>query len=376
MRPSNACSTDVERPVSPTDLAALWPTGPAIDGRAGTYIRHSPVRTVKAWPCGLLAENGFRQFGRGRPQLVDYLLVTVQLIPGASRDDALARLTNVGNELTRVGTGTDDVAFQDYCLWVANSVRMLSSCLPAHVIEPLILTRRYWALQDIGASTLGRTQTPHLRLLLNTEIAERSQAIHSAVQELANELRSWDDIGRLVMADTNLFLQHRQKFDEIPWIDVIGARIMDNVTLVIPMAVIRELDGKKKQQGTIRFRAAYSLSRIERLFGDVPAAGNIVPLVPTDSSTPATVNGLTRGQLGLRVTVDEIGHSRYPNADDEIITQALTVQALAGRPVTLVSFDTNMAFQARQAGLPVVRPGNDDLADEFQPKTPKAEQKV
>jgi len=39
------------------------------------------------------------------------------------------------------------------------------------------------------------------------------------------------------------------------------------------MVVIRELDGKEEQQGTIRFRAAYSISHIERLSGDVPAGG-------------------------------------------------------------------------------------------------------
>jgi hypothetical protein len=48
---------------------------------------------------------------------------------------------------------------------------------------------------------------------------------------------------------------------------------------------------------------------------------------------------------------DPPGHVRLPIADDEIVDRALAVRALAGREVTLLTFDTGMSMRARQAGL-------------------------
>ena len=51
--------------------------------------------------------------------------------------------------------------------------------------------------------------------------------------------------------------------------------------------------------------------------------------------------------------------------DDEIISQALTVQGWSDRPVTLTTFDTGMAFTGRQNGLPAVKLSQADVHEEF-----------
>ncbi len=48
---------------------------------------------------------------------------------------------------------------------------------------------------------------------------------------------------------------------------------------------------------------------------------------------------------------DPPGHVRLPHADDEIVDRLAAVRALAGRQVTLVTYDTGMAFRAGLAGL-------------------------
>lgn len=49
-------------------------------------------------------------------------------------------------------------------------------------------------------------------------------------------------------------------------------------------------------------------------------------------------------------------HVPLPVGDSEIIAQALQIQQMADRPVTLVSYDRHMLFSARQLGLAAVRP--------------------
>jgi hypothetical protein len=49
------------------------------------------------------------------------------------------------------------------------------------------------------------------------------------------------------------------------------------------------------------------------------------------------------------------GRVRLPINDDEIVDRALAAGPLAGKSVTLVTFDTGQTFRAREADLPVVK---------------------
>jgi hypothetical protein len=64
---------------------------------------------------------------------------------------------------------------------------------------------------------------------------------------------------------------------------------------------------------------------------------------------------LSRGGVILDVVFDPPGHVRLPISDDEIIDRGLAAQALAGIPLTLVTFDTGQSTRARHAGLTVIK---------------------
>ncbi|MET9724662.1 hypothetical protein [Streptomyces zaomyceticus] len=51
--------------------------------------------------------------------------------------------------------------------------------------------------------------------------------------------------------------------------------------------------------------------------------------------------------------MDNPGHARLSEADDEIVDRALTVRTMAAGPVRLITYDTSMAMRAKFATLPV-----------------------
>jgi hypothetical protein len=59
---------------------------------------------------------------------------------------------------------------------------------------------------------------------------------------------------------------------------------------------------------------------------------------------------------------------RLPDSDDEIIDRALSVEPLADRKVTLLTYDTGQSMRARNAGLQAVRLAQ-DIGDEPTPGT-------
>ena len=63
--------------------------------------------------------------------------------------------------------------------------------------------------------------------------------------------------------------------------------------------------------------------------------------------------GIPRGELTIEIVSDSPGHVRLPINDDEIVARAKSFEPLAGRPVTLLTFDTNQTTRASKAGLAV-----------------------
>jgi hypothetical protein len=69
------------------------------------------------------------------------------------------------------------------------------------------------------------------------------------------------------------------------------------------------------------------------------------------------------------MVLDPPKHNRLPINDDEIIDRALVVQAIAGRSVTLLTYDTGQSTRARAAGLTVIKVPHPVDGDE--PEHPK-----
>jgi len=116
----------------------------------------------------------------------------------------------------------------------------------------------------------------------------------------------------------------------------------------VPIAVVDELDGLKKSKDKhVRWRARHTLAVLDRVFATSPWPAL---LVPEDFSALGT-GGLPRGQVTIELVFDPPGHVRLPITDDEIIDRALAIQPLAGRQVTLLTYDTGQSTRARNAGL-------------------------
>jgi predicted ribonuclease YlaK len=116
--------------------------------------------------------------------------------------------------------------------------------------------------------------------------------------------------------------------------------------LLVPMVVIDELDGiKNKGQDLKRWRAAYTVGVLERIF----SPGHRMPGLLREGQYGV------RGAIDMEILYDPPGHIRLPINDDEIIDRASAVQDLAERPVTLLTYDTGQSTRARNAGLTVVK---------------------
>jgi hypothetical protein len=132
------------------------------------------------------------------------------------------------------------------------------------------------------------------------------------------------------------------------------------------MVVIDELDGiKNKGENFKWWRAAYTLGVLERIFS---------PEQPMPELLQNGERG-TRGAIDMEILYDPPGHVRLPINDDEIVDRTLAAGPLAGKPVTLVTFDTGQAFRAQHADLPILKLRKQPLEDEPTPRQrqPKSE---
>jgi hypothetical protein len=99
----------------------------------------------------------------------------------------------------------------------------------------------------------------------------------------------------------------------------------------------------------VRWRAGYTLAVLDRVFSGSAGQAELMP----ENFSPLGTGGIPRGRVTVEVLLDPPGHVRLPIADDEIIDRAVAVQPLAGRRVTLLTFDTGQSTRARSAGLEV-----------------------
>ncbi len=270
-------------------------------------------------------------------------------LPGVAADRLLTALqeeaNNLGNLRSAPGTALD--RFNAYLLWSNEALIRLSLMLHGRDLNRLITTPRYWTLQAIDPSS----RLLSLAGFVDLEVTERLREFEADRDRLSAELSRWRSRpGRLVIADTNVFLHSDQYFDEIDWNGVVGGPF--GVHLIIPMLVIDELDRAKRTAGgtkvsdhskeLVRTRARVTIRRIDQRL----RAGSIATL------QPHALQGA--GPVSAEVLLDEPGHARLPHADDELVDQAVALRQLAGREVHIVTYDLGMKFRAEAAALQVV----------------------
>ena len=284
----------------------------------------------------------------------------VSLHPAANSRDALEVLARIRGEADNVSGSSAADRLNSYLEWAARSARILHNRLRSADIDRLIFTRGYDRLLA-AAGNLSGTDTGTQRVLnglLDMELRLRTEALDEIIADLQNRNPQWcfDDL--YAVLDTSVYIEHDEKLEVLDIAPQLTPYPDKRLHLLVPMVVIDELDGiKNKGEGIKRWRAAYTLGVVERVFS------------PSEPKRGFLRNGEygVRGAVDLEILYDPPGHVRLPVNDDEIIDRTLAAKPLAGKPVTLITFDTGQAFRAREADLPVVKLTK-PLGDEPAPK--------
>lgn len=268
------------------------------------------------------------------------LLSSVSPLPGCSMNEVIKSLRLITTDLRNIGSGPAAEVLEDYQQWSNAAAETLGYTFAGDDIERLILTKRHWVLLSLDPAGNG----PVVHDLIRVERTDRLRALTAATHELEDIERTWSEVSaKVVAADTNVYLHHEQYFDSIDWHELAGS---ENVRLLVPLEVVRELDRNKHagknitvstaNREPIRTRARVTIRKLRELFQE-----------------PGSKITLHEG-VEVELLRDPIGHRALDDPDTEIIDRVMTAQTLTGQPVAIVTDDGGMQFSARTAGVDVI----------------------
>lgn len=227
----------------------------------------------------------------------------------------------------RASGGASMTNVEQYRALAFGIVSYLSPIVVEQDIQRLVMSRSYWTLMENSAIS-------HEQFEL--EVRNLSDRLLAAKDSVERELWVWKGVGHVLVPDTSVLLHivSAPSLADEDWRKLGNIRPFTQVTVVLPIVVLDELDGLKRTNDRSRARAV--LKDITALLG-----------------------GYNQSDLGngmrLDVLVPELEHTPLPVADNEIIDQSLALAARLpfGSSVTLLTADTGMAMRAHVAGLPV-----------------------
>jgi hypothetical protein len=264
--------------------------------------------------------------------------VLIRTLPGATAGGLIHTFNEVGllaENLRNSQYETPVGRRESYLEWVDVAVSRLRHLLPPEELDRLVTTPAFWHIQAAAAPLAnGMTRT------INREIDARRDVFDKLLGELNRPVERWSSL-HVVVPDASMFFRH-DKLEDWNLAPLIGVEGELGIHIVIPMAVIDELDRLKESGNQFaRWRAKYSLAVLDRILPDPTDFG----LLRDTGFEPG------RGFINAELLIDPPGHVRLPEADDEIIDQAVTVNALAPEPITFLTYDTGQATRARARGL-------------------------
>lgn len=281
-------------------------------------------------------------------------MMLVKLLPGAGRGQVLEHLIEFRRAAGDLQSGVADRSavgwLFGYLAWAGSAARVLANVISSSDVDRLVLTRRYEVLvgAGVGLAQMAGGSNPGERALndlVSIELGERVSAFDAAIDALKGQIKRWDQASRYVVLDTCVYLEHIHQIEKIDFASLLGAPDQP-IKVLVPMQVIDELDGAKRFADDRRGRATVALAVINR----VVRGDGVLHTGAPSAIAPATTGSLP-GQVTLEVLSEPLDHVRLANADAEIVDQTLTVKALAGRQVSLATFDSTMAFRALDVGL-------------------------
>jgi hypothetical protein len=279
--------------------------------------------------------------------------VQLTYMPWVNLGDLRTLLDDLLNRARSIQGPEVDHRHTAYFRWVGDAESTLTNQVHRSDIERLLHTPRYWALAQMAEEPSNYPCATNE--LLNLEIQQRVDELQAARDDLEKQIARWSVLGGFAVPDTGVFINHEYKIRDIDWAPHLGSR-SEPVHLLLPIAVVDELDDLKQHQNPhVRWRAGHTLGVLTELF---KAGSDGRPEVrPRD---PIDVNKvLPSGPVTIELLLDPPGHVRLPITDDEIVARVLAVQPLAGRPITILTYDNGMAFRARSAGLRAVQIARD-----------------
>jgi hypothetical protein len=281
-------------------------------------------------------------------------MVLVTPLPGVDRKHLYTTLQAVHTDVSNQWTGGPHGHLERllaYLDWANSAVERLGSLIRSSDLERLVLTKRYELLLS-GVGDLANEETRRLtNSLVSIELKQRVDAFEAAVKELGWQLVLWEQRGQPVVADSSFYIEHPHKFEEADFAAVTGIS-EDSIHLLVPMVVVDELDDLKRSRDQHqRWRAGYTLAVLDRLF---QISHDRAVLHEPDPES-VRLSGIRRGEVTVSLIFDPPGHVRLPINDDEIVDRAAAVKPLAGRQVTLLTYDTGQASRGRRAELNVIK---------------------
>lgn len=284
-----------------------------------------------------------------------HMLVTP--LPGTSRENLQKTMQEMHTAVLTVWSGHHPNAqgkLAAYLEWTTTAIQHLAGQITVTDLDGLVLTPAYArllnALGTVTGNDLATQRT--LNALVSLELDQRVKAFEAARRALDEQIARWRRDGAFMVADTSVYIQHEDKLEDLDLSSLlpIGTRFRP-VHLLVPIVTVDELDGLKNKASKphVRWRAGYTLAVFDRLFanGTGPATLRAAePSMPGSDKPPIF-------EFSAEIVLDSAGHVRLPINDDELVDRTLAMQDLAGRAVTLATFDTRMSTRARAAGLAV-----------------------
>lgn len=265
------------------------------------------------------------------------LFSSVTPLPGTNLSNVIRVLKTQAQNLANLsGTRTYD-RLSAYQVWASQASSQLRYVLDLPQVEHLIDTRRHEFLFGMfgGPEAL-------LNYSISAEQEDRARVFAEALDGLRAVEASCAGMPKtLLVPDTNVYLHQDLYFHELNWRAV--AETSDEVRVLIPMAVMREIDKAKRAPGnkTVSFKNREAIRDRARLASK---------RIRTSFEHPENLPELTT-RVTMELLMDPRGHRAIEDSDSEIIDRALALQTMAGRKVSIVTSDGNMQFGAHVASL-------------------------
>lgn len=209
-------------------------------------------------------------------------------------------------------------------------------------VSDLLHTPRHWYI--LGATpAIEPMEARPANLAVSRAYQVLTEHFDRLITEFA-DLTTWlERPGPILILDANV-LMHCVPLDTIDWKHILGVASEVVPRLVVPLAVVDELDRKKFEGGEKpRKRAAAAI----HLLHDLIATSGV--------DEAAHVKAAGNSRVTLEIPRDDIGRIRMQATDDELIAFAAFLRrAGGGLDVRLVTRDLGAQLRARRENLSIV----------------------